>query len=104
MRIARYADDSEDERVLVAGAERGAVTVSISPGGRVRGMAVHSPAEVPGWYENDSCTRLEMPCWYLSTWAGPELDPVFRAFFMAATEEDLWLLLEQSYAIYLGGH
>ena len=102
-RLVRAVDDSDEhETVMVLGGEHGVVTLHVSLCGIPQEEVLHSPREFRGWTGPLPCTRMEMPCWSLSSITGEEMVELLARYSVEG-EEGLWLMMENAYNLYLRG-
>jgi hypothetical protein len=99
-RLVRAVDEDESGEVMALAGERGMVTLHL-PGGHPECMIIHSPAHIPGFTGPHPCTRMEMPCWCLSSLTGGKLSAVMELGLVSGDEEGLWRLMEMVYHLYL---
>lgn len=115
MRTQRLVSPGEYEDQWIAGGPAGMVMADIYSGTLALSVVVHSPVPVPEWEFSGACERMEMPCWYLASYAGHRnrasgLDALKDHYqgllhdcLAAGDEEPAWRLLEQVYKAYLEG-
>jgi hypothetical protein len=102
-RLVRMTDESDpSEDVMILGGRYGVVTLHM-PGGHPDCMVLHSPEEMhgEGWTGPHPCTRMEMPCWCLSSITGEALRAALAQVQALADEEALWAVMERDYQLYL---
>lgn len=108
-RLVRLTDDTDPgESVMVLGGEHGVVTVHVSLCGTPQSLVLHSPREREGWDPAlRPCSRMELPCWYLSSARGSAggnvLDAAMALMEAMPQEGYLWALMQSCYVLYLEG-